>query len=75
MKYLNGNCENEKRFVIINTTQYNGDGEWGIIVCSFEELEDCGFDDDERYQLNGIKVGESWNNSIYGDSAQVVRIG
>lgn len=75
MKHINGNCENEKRFVIINTTQYNGDGEWGITVCSFEELEDCGFDDDERHQLNGIKVGESWNNSIYGDSVQVVRIG
>lgn len=78
MKYINGHIaenENDKRFAIINPTSYNEDGQWAITICGLEELEDCGFDDDERCQLDRLSVGESWEESFYGTNARVVRLG
>lgn len=47
-----------RRFLIINTTEYNEDGKYGVIDCSYYELDDYGFDvegDDELMRLNTEK--------------------
>lgn len=76
MEIINGNSNGEKRFAVINTTKYNDDGNWSIIVCnSNEELESLGFDVDEIKDINDLQIGSRWSSSIYGLDAQVVRIG
>ena len=40
-----------RRFIIINTTEYNGDGKYGVIDCSYNELADYGFRPDDETDL------------------------
>lgn len=37
---------NEKRFVIVNCTNYNEDNKYHFTICSLNELEEYGFDFD-----------------------------
>lgn len=74
MEVLNGNCK-EKRFAIINTTDYNNDGNYSIIVCKLDELEGLGFDDDDIREIDSIMIGGRYTDTMYGLAAQVVRIG
>lgn len=75
-KSINGTCsENEKQFAIINTTTYNNDGNYSIIVCKLDELESLGFDDDDIREIDSIMIGGRYTDTMYGLTAQVVRLG
>lgn len=74
MEVLNGTCK-EKRFAIINTTTYNNDGKYSIIVCKLDELESLGFDDDDIREIDALMIGGRYTDTMYGLTAQVVRIG
>lgn len=76
MEMVNGSCQkDEKKFAVINTTDYNHDGEWSVIVCKLEELESLGFDDDEIKEIDTIMIGGRYTDTMYGFTAQIVRIG
>lgn len=75
MEVLNGTCSKEKRFAIINTTDYNNDGNYSIIVCQLGELESLGFDDEDIREIDSIMIGGRYTDTMYGLTAQVVRIG
>lgn len=56
MKEINGNV---KMFVIINTTNYNKDGKYGVTVCNFEELFELGFDErEDKKKLDDMEVDD-----------------
>ena len=46
MKEIKGNA---KQFASINTIEYNWDGEYLVLVTSYSELGDIGWDTDEKY--------------------------
>ena len=75
-KLLQGHCaDGEKQFAIINTTNYNGDGNWAITPAKIDQLEELGFDECEILEISNLKVGGIWQNSIYGLDTQVIRLG
>jgi hypothetical protein len=50
---------NAKMFCLINTTNYNGDGNYQVIVCNLEELFDLGFDrESDKKWLEELNVDE-----------------
>lgn len=49
---------NTKKFVLINSTNYNNDGSYQVIVCELEELLDLGFEKDDVKWLDEMKVDE-----------------
>lgn len=53
MREISGTSE--KVFVLINTTEYNGDGQYSVKVLNESELEDVGFTDgvNEEVDLRG----------------------
>ena len=56
MKKVNGNV---KMFVIINTTNYNEDGKYGVTICNFVELFELGFDEKEdKQKLDDMEVDD-----------------
>ena len=49
---------NTKKFCLINTTSYNNDGNYQVIVCDLNELFNLGFDESDRKWLEEMKVDE-----------------
>ena len=49
---------NTKKFCLINTTSYNNDGNYQVIVCDLNELFDLGFDESDRKWLEEMNVDE-----------------
>lgn len=49
---------NIKKFCLINTTSYNNDGNYQVIVCDLNELFNLGFDEDDRKWLEEMSVDE-----------------
>lgn len=48
---------NVKMFVIINTTNYNKDGKYGVTICNFAELFELGFDErKDKQKLDEMEV-------------------
>lgn len=64
----------EKRFAIINTTEYNYDGKYQIAIFGIGEAEQLGFDESETEQIDKMLIGEQAVFD-YGFSAQVIRLG
>ena len=76
MQIIDGNTnDGEKKFAIINTSDYNNDGNYSIIVCKLDELESLGFDDDDIREIDSIMIGGRYTDTMYGLTAQVVRLG
>lgn len=44
-------------FLVINTTEYNNDGKWGVIKAGIEDLANLGFDDEDIERIDGLNVG------------------
>lgn len=56
MKEINGDV---RMYVIINTTDYNDDGKYGVTICNFTELFQLGFDaEDDWKQINDMNVND-----------------
>jgi hypothetical protein len=49
---------NTKKFCLINTTSYNNDGNYQVIVCDLNELFNLGFDESDRKWLEEMSVDE-----------------
>lgn len=45
-------------FLLINTTEYNNDGKWGVIKASIEELDGLGLDSEDVKRVDNIDVGD-----------------
>lgn len=56
IKYINGTT---KRFALINTTNYNEDGQYCINTCDITELHELGFDNDDIEEANKMNVDDS----------------
>ena len=54
MKQIEGDT---RVFCVINTTEYNNDGKWGVISAGINDLPDLGFDPVNIEQIDGIDVG------------------
>ena len=50
--------ENVRRYVCINTTEHNDDGEYRVEVLPYLELSEWGFDEDEMKAINAMGVGD-----------------
>lgn len=55
MKEISGDT---RVFVVINTTEYNNDGRWGVTTVAFNELESVGFHEEDVKRIDEILVGE-----------------
>ena len=53
MKEIAGNI---KMFVLINTTKYNEDGKYSVIVGNLNEMKELGFDTEE--EINALDMLE-----------------
>jgi len=75
MQIIDGNTnDGKKKFAIINTTDYNYDGNYQIAIFTIEEAEQLGFDESETKQIDKLLIGEQALFE-YGVDAQVVRLG
>lgn len=64
--------ENEKRFAIINTTDYNMDNTYSFTICTKDELEEYGFEYDEIEKADELNVNEFMQTDYVG--ALLIRI-
>lgn len=63
MKEISGDT---RVFVVINTTEYNNDGKWGVTTVAFNELESIGFNFAEDVKrIDDLLVGEMLNEFCY----------
>ena len=63
MKEISGDT---RVFVVINTTEYNNDGRWGVTTVAFNELEGIGFNDVEDVKnIDNLLVGEMLNEFCF----------
>jgi len=69
---FSGRYNGQKMYAIINTTNYNQDGCWAVIVTSHDELPKQGFEN-EMEEIETMQVGEQ-KTFEYGCDAQVIRI-
>lgn len=75
MEVLKGNVEEgEKKFAVINTTDYNMDGNYSIIVFGIEDAGKLGFDEEETKRIDALGIGDQAMFE-YGVDAQVIRLG
>ena len=64
MKTLEGD---RRIFAVINTAEYNSDGQWKISVATADELSGIGFGDDDIEHINAMDVsGISTNFDFIG---------
>lgn len=47
-----------RRFLVINTVEYNADGKYTVQDTDYEGLHDLGFDNDEKKAIGEIGIGE-----------------
>lgn len=75
MEILKGEIENyEKKFALINTTDYNCDKKYQISVFTLDEADKLGFNEEDKKKIDFLIVGEQAVFE-YGIDAQVVRLG
>ena len=75
MEFLKGNVEEgEKKFALINTTDYNMDGNYQIAVFGIADAEKLGFDEEETKRIDSLGIGDQAMFE-YGVDAQVIRLG
>lgn len=75
MEILKGEIENyEKKFALINTTDYNFDKKYQISVFTLDEADKLGFNEEDKKKIDLLIVGEQAVFE-YGIDAQVVRLG
>ena len=46
-----------RTYLVVNTTEYNGDTEWSVRDCRFDELPEWGFNDLDIKQISELEVG------------------
>lgn len=47
-----------RRFLLINTVEYNGDGRYIVSDVAFDGLEEYGVDDEEKCEADRMRVGD-----------------
>lgn len=47
-----------RRFLVINTTEYNGDGRYAVTDVEYSELKGMGFDEEEMGWIDELSVGD-----------------
>ena len=47
-----------RRFLVINTTEYNGDGRYAVSDVEYNELKGMGFDEEELKSIDELFVGD-----------------
>ena len=69
MKEITG--KSERMFALINTTEYNGDGQYSVKVIGETELKDYGFTNglDEEVNIKGYKQPYKVRNMDVSDVA------
>ena len=70
---ISGKYSGQRMYAIINTTNYNQDGCWSVIVTNHDELPKNGFNDSDMAEIQTMQVGEQ-KTFDYGYDAQLVRI-
>lgn len=66
----------EKCFLTANTTDYNCDGNCGVVVGGIEEMIEYGWCDKEDIKkLNSLEIGERYDSEDYGTTVFVIRLG
>lgn len=75
MESIKGNVkEGEKKFALINTTDYNMDGNYLITTFSVEEANELGLDEHDVEQIKSLLIGQQALLNDYGIDAQVIRL-
>lgn len=64
--------ENEKRFAIINCTNYNEDCKYAFTICTKDELEEYGCNYEEVEEADRLNVSEFMQTDYVG--AVILRI-
>ena len=59
-----------RRFAVINTTEYNGDGNYAIQVVDFDGLEGLGVNDKEKVTMVSDKTEMFVGELAVGDIAE-----
>ena len=59
-----------RRFAVINTTEYNGDGNYAIQVVDFDGLEGLGVNDKEKVTMVSDKTEMFVSELAVGDIAE-----
>lgn len=73
MLSFSGYYHGKKMYSIMNTSNYNEDGMWSVIVASHDELSKNGFSDADIERIETMQVGEQMTFD-YGYDAQIVRL-
>ena len=63
-----------RRFAVINTVDYNGDGQWAVQVVAFHELDALGFDEQDMVRIGSLGVGDIVNDFADYEGCLVVRV-
>ena len=75
MQIIDGNTnDGKKKFALINTTDYNMDGNYQIAVFGIADAEKLGFDEEETKRIDALGIGDQAMFE-YGVDAQVIRLG
>lgn len=45
-------------WLVVNTTEYNDDGQWAVQAAKYDELDGLGFDVEERGRIERMSVSE-----------------
>lgn len=60
-------------FLVINTTEYNGDGKWAVQDSSFGNLDGLGFQADDLELIDRLAIGDMLDVFDY-DGVIVIRV-
>lgn len=55
MKAIEGDA---RMWLVVNTAEYNNDGQWAAQAVKYEELDGLGFDVEERGRIDRMSVSE-----------------
>lgn len=47
-----------RHFLVINTTEYNGEGRYAVTDVEYSELEEMGFNEEEMVRIDELSVGD-----------------
>lgn len=71
-KTIKGKTKEWKMFCVINSTNYNNDAEYQVLVCAYNELPDWGFDEDDLSEIDKLEMDDKYQTDYLG--CYVIRI-
>lgn len=64
-----------RRFLVVNTTEYNNDGKYGVQDTDFSHLTDLGFNSKEELDaINNLEVGQMIGGIFDFNGVYVMRV-